>query len=564
MNEDEREFFVQTLRDKGECRNFEGTFRVSGNRIITGRVSAQVVEVDGEPAVFSIVRDISDLKLAQEALRQSEEHFRTVVESLAEALIITDPDDMVLYVNSRIKELTGYDSHDLVGRQAFELLTQPDEWDEMRERNRRRFQGQTETYETRVYRRNGSSFWAEVHATPYRNGAGEIIGTLGALIDITQRRELEGQLRQSQKMEAVGQLAAGIAHNFNNMLQAIMGSLSVALMKVEGDLRSHLLDAEESSQRASEIVRQLMLFARHGRRGEFRPVDLQHALANTVDLCRRSFDRRIDVSLQVPETLPTVDGDSGQLQQVLLNVCLNARDALEGVVNRDPTIRIEAETLSVPGDDGQRKVEIRVTDNGIGIDPEVLDQVFEPFFSTKDIGRGTGLGLATVYAIVHHHKGSIECESELGNGTTFVIRLPVAEAGVEDGPEAVPDSTPSGTETVLIVDDEAGIRNSLGRYLTKLGYRVLIAEDGRAGLELYKRSAGGVDLVLLDLSMPRMSGQEVLQALRGLNPEVRVIVFTGYPVHEEEFETVPPVLLKPVEFAVVARRVRALLDEVSE
>ena len=173
----------------------------------------------------------------------------------------------------------------------------------MRERNRRRFQGQTETYEIRVYRRNGSSFWAEVHATPYRNGAGEIIGTLGALTDITQRRELEGQLRQSQKMEAVGQLAAGIAHNFNNMLQAIMGSLSVALMKAQGDLKSHLLDAEESSQRASEIVRQLMLFARHGRRGEFRPVDLQHALANTVDLCRRSFDRRIDVSLRVPQTL---------------------------------------------------------------------------------------------------------------------------------------------------------------------------------------------------------------------------------------------------------------------
>ena len=152
VNDGARESFVQALREKGEVQNFESTFRESGNRIITGLVSAQIIDIDGEPCVFSIVRDISDLKLAQEALRQSEEHFRTVVESLAEALIITDPDDMVLYVNSRITELTGYDSHDLVGRQAFELLAQPDEWDEMRERNRRRFQGQTETYEIRLVR----------------------------------------------------------------------------------------------------------------------------------------------------------------------------------------------------------------------------------------------------------------------------------------------------------------------------------------------------------------------------------------------------------------------------
>jgi len=195
---------------------------------------------------------------------------------------------------------------------------------------------------------------------------------------------------------------------------------------------------------------------------------------------------------------------------------------------------------------------------------EVREQIFEPFFSTKEVGSGTGLGLATVYAIVEQHKGSIGCESELDVGTTFVVRLPVAEASVEGYREAAPDPTPHGTETVLVIDDEPGIRKSLDLYLTKLGYRVLLAEDGTAGLELYRNDQPHVDLVLLDLSMPHMSGQEVLRTLRGLKPDVKVILFTGYPLHGEEFETPPPVLLKPVNFAVVARRIREVLDGVGE
>jgi len=340
VNAAERELFIQTLRDKGECRNFEAAFRESADRIITGLVSAQVIDVNGEAAVFSIVRDISDLKQAQEALRESEEHFRAVVESLNEVLIITDDDDLVRYVNPRVTELTGYESHDLVGRRAYELLVRPDQWPEMQERNGRRMQGHTETYELKIYRRDGSSFWAEVHASPHQNTSGEIIGTLGALTDISERRQLEAQLRQSQKMEAVGQLAAGIAHNFNNMLQATMGSLAVALEDVQGDVKGHLLDAEESSRRGAAIVRQLMLFARHGRHADFRPVDLARILADTVELCGKTFDRGIEISLQGAETTATVTGDSGQLQQMFLNICLNARDALVGVVGRDPAIRI--------------------------------------------------------------------------------------------------------------------------------------------------------------------------------------------------------------------------------
>ena len=564
VNAAERELFIQTLRDKGECRNFEATFRESANRIITGRVSAQIIDVDGEAAVFSIVRDISDLKQAQEALRESEEHFRAVVESLNEGLIITDADDLVRYVNSRMTELTGYTSHDLVGRRAYEVLAQPDQWLEIQERNRQRMRGHAETYELKIYRRDGSSFWAEVHASPYRNASGEIIGTLGALTDISERRQLESQLRQSQKMEAVGQLAAGIAHNFNNMLQATMGSLALALEDVQGDVKSHLLDAEESSRRGAAIVKQLMLFARRGRRADFRPVDLSRILADTVELCGKSFDRRIEMSLHGAETPAKVNGDSGQLQQMFLNICLNARDALEGVIGRDPALQVSLGGPHLREESGHPCFEIRITDNGAGMGQEVREQIFEPFFSTKEVGSGTGLGLATAFAIVDQHKGSVECESELDVGTTFIVRLPVAEASVDGDRDTASEPTPHGTETILVIDDEPTIRKSLDLYLTKLGYRVLLAENGTAGLELYKKDENQVDLVLLDLSMPHMSGQEVLRTLRSLNPDVKVIIFTGYPLRGEEFEVTPPVLLKPVNFAVVARRVRDVLDGVGE
>ena len=557
-NDESRESFVLVLRDKGVCRNFENSFRTRDGRIIAGLVSAQIIDIEGEACVFAVSRDISDLKYAQEALFKSEEHFRSVVESLAEALIITDEHGVTRYANARVTELTGYEPSHLLGNRAHESLMHPDDWPDMRKRDEQRLQGHSETYEVRVFRRNGSWFWAEVHAAPCRNAAGEIIGTLGALTDISGRRHLEAQLRQSQKMEAVGQLAAGVAHNFNNMLQVIIGSLEAALPDVAGDVKSLLVDAEKSSRRAAEIVSQLVLFAHHGRRRNFEPLDVSRVLADTVDLCRRSFDRSITLSLRPSGITATVNGDSGQLQQVFLNICLNARDALKGVEGRNPAIQIEV-AASVSGDGDDQSVEIAIIDNGVGMSQDVRDQAFQPFFSTKEIDQGTGLGLATAYAIIDQHKGSIECESEVGVGTTFTIRLPAADVIVDTDLGVPTQATPSGEETVLVIDDEEGIRHSIGACLTRLGYRVLLAEDGRAGLDLFKQTRI-IDLVLLDLSMPQMSGREVLQALRALDPDVKVVLFTGYPLSQAEEGTVAAVLNKPVKFDDIARCIRGCLD----
>ena len=370
-NDESRESFVLVLRRKGVCRNFENSFRTRDGRIIAGLVSAQIIDIEGEACVFAVSRAISDLKYAQEALFKSEEHFRSVVESLAEALIITDEHGVTRYANARVTELTGYEPSHLLGNRAHESLMHPDDWPDMRKRDEQRLQGHSETYEVRVFRRNGSWFWAEVHAAPCRNAAGEIIGTLGALTDISGRRHLEAQLRQSQKMEAVGQLAAGVAHNFNNMLQVIIGSLEAALPDVAGDVKSLLVDAEKSSRRAAEIVSQLVLFAHHGRRRNFEPLAVSRVLADTVDLCRRSFDRSITLSLRPSGITATVNGDSGQLQQVFLNICLNARDALEGVEGRNPAIQIEV-AASVSGDGDDQSVEIAIIDNGVGMSQDAF------------------------------------------------------------------------------------------------------------------------------------------------------------------------------------------------
>ena len=377
---------------------------------------------------------------------------------------------------------------------------------------------------------------------------------------LTERRHAgEEQLRQSQKIEAVGQLTAGIAHNFNNMLQAITGSLEIAIADAPETMRRHLLDADRASRRGAEIVRQLMLFMRTAGPAESKPVEIEQILEDTVAICRRTFDRRIDISFNPPGSLPTVIGDAGHLHQVFLNICLNARDALEGIVRRDPCIRVEVDAPR-PEANQPRNLSVRVVDNGCGIANEDQGQVFEPFFTTKEVGKGTGLGLSTAFAIVRQHNGSLTCESQVGVGTTFTVQLPAVGIEAERGRREAGDVVPIGTETILLIDDEEVIRSSVSAFLSRLGYTVLLGEDGKRGVEVYEQNADEVDLVLLDLSMPHMSGREVLRALRELDSDVKVIIFTGYPLDAREFEGTISVLLKPVKAQEMALRVREELD----
>ena len=385
--------------------------------------------------------------------------------------------------------------------------------------------------------------------------------------EITERRQLESQLRQAQKMEAVGQLTAGLAHNFNNMLQGIVGNVSLALMQATGEMHEILADANQSAERAADMIRHLLVFSRQGVQPELRPVDMATVTAEALDMARRTFDRRIAIHGGESDLPGEVMGDAGQLEQVVLNLLINARDALEETLD-EPAIHLLLEAVDLapsaathPDARPGQYIAVRVSDNGVGMDSGTRERVFEPFFTTKEVDKGTGLGLSTVYGIVQQHGGWIECDTAPGQGSTFSVYLPHAAARVSGGGAPGSGGEPRGTETILVIDDEDIVRRTASRLLQHYGYTVLLAHDGPRGIELFAQHQPEIDLVLLDLSMPVMTGREVLQHLRALSSDTRIAFFTGYAAESEgESADVATVIQKPFTSLQLAETVRAVLD----
>jgi signal transduction histidine kinase/ActR/RegA family two-component response regulator len=381
------------------------------------------------------------------------------------------------------------------------------------------------------------------------------------LEDLKKLGQAEARLRQAQKMEAVGQLTAGIAHNFNNMLQSILLNLELTAAIAPARLQAGLNEATEEGLRAAEMIRQLMIFGRQRPAGRYGCFDLGQVVQNTVEICRKTFDRKIELRIAVAEGLPLALGDATQVQQVLLNLCLNARDALAEVERAHPYIEVRA-GVSAEGGEGERRLRVEVQDNGCGMDAPTRERIFEPFFTTKEVGKGTGLGLATVYAIVRDHQGQIECQSALGKGSTFRLLLPL---GAQE-PEAeswLQDTIPQGRETLLIIDDDRGPRQAMARMLREQGYTVLEAVDGGEGLEVFQRDKEGLGLVILDLSMPGLSGGQVLARLKAQAPGLPVVLCSGYALPAGQFEGAAAILQKPVRAAELGQAVRQALDRLS-
>ncbi|MCC7261443.1 MAG: GAF domain-containing protein [Candidatus Latescibacteria bacterium] len=380
--------------------------------------------------------------------------------------------------------------------------------------------------------------------------------------DLKRLSRTEERLRQAQKLEAVGQLTAGVAHNFNNLLQAVVANLTMAMMKGPEVVQPWLQEAEKAAMRGADLVRQLMLYTRE-KTGvfTFQPVAMSRVVEDALSLCRKTFDRRLELQAELDAELPLVSGDASQLQQVLLNLYMNARDALAEVEGRQPVIRTTARRVEqvAPGkQEKQAYVQVQVCDNGTGMDPQTREHIFEPFFTTKEVGKGTGLGLATVYGILERHQGWIECESEVGVGTTLSVYLPLASAAATETKTEAPGQVRGGVETLLLIDDEVPVRQSVARLFTDLGYRVLEAEDGQRGLEL--AGLHRADLVLLDWSMPGLSGREVLRRLQTLDPQLKVMIFSGYAPDHRECEGVVAVVEKPFSIRHLASTVRWVLD----
>jgi len=387
---------------------------------------------------------------------------------------------------------------------------------------------------------------------------------------IDEREVLEEQLRQAQKMEAVGQLTAGIAHNFNNLLQGIIGNVGLCLEEASQALQPLLEDVEKAGFRAAEMVQQLMVFSRQGVQPLYAPVDTKPLMQEAVGICHKTFDRRIRIDLEETGLDARVMGNRGQLEQVFLNLLINARDALLSHESRPPIIRVRSDVIAVEGSESEAEVEtvhrsgsyvrLRVEDNGEGMDAETRARIFEPFFTTKEVDVGTGLGLSTAYGIVRQHGGWIECDSEPSAGSVFSIFLPLWTETVDGEGEMKEVGELEGDETILVIEDEEIVRKTTILVLQRYGYTALEAADGIEGLDVLQQEGERIDLVLLDLSMPRLSGPEVLAEIRALRPELKVVLCTGYTSTERDFEGIAGVVQKPFKGEELARAVRDALD----
>ncbi len=394
----------------------------------------------------------------------------------------------------------------------------------------------------------------------------------GVVTDVTDQHNLEGQLRQAQKMEAVGQLAGGVAHDFNNWLTIILGNLDLLKQSLPAHAAEQELvaDTETAAVRAAELTAKMLGFARRTAL-QLKPVNLDRVVEETAALLRRTIDPRIRLEVWSAPELARAQADPSQVHQLLLNLCLNARDAMsQGGVLRLETDNVVLDDESVRGQIEARAgafVRLRVQDTGSGIAPAVLPRIFEPFFTTKEPGKGTGLGLAMVFGIVKQHQGWIECHSRVGEGTRFDIYLPRAaprpSAAVESSPARGHGTARHGHETILLVDDEPMIRQLGQTILESYGYQILLAEDGQQAVEVFGREPRGIDLVLLDLTMPRLSGADAFRLLRELDPEIRVLFASGYSADQAFRPLEEPgtgFVGKPYRPNELAQAVRTALD----
>ncbi len=532
---------------------------------------------DGRLVRQGIVIDVTERKQREDARREAEGRLRGILDRVQLLAVMVDVHGRVTFCNSHLLRVTGWTREEVVGRDWFELSVPEAE----RESSRRAFdralaEGSNEaSVEIPVITRGGGLRQVVWDGVVIHDGSGEAIGAASFGRDITEQRQLENQYRQSQKMEAVGQLAGGIAHDFNNLLQVIAGYANLVLedLPAGAPLFGEISEIKRASDRATRLVRQLLAFSRR-QTMERRLIEPNATIGPLLQMLHRVIGEHIELDFRPGDGLPWVSADPGQIEQVLVNLCLNARDAMPGGG------RITISTgLEVVGEEFCRRhpwaragefVVIEVSDTGPGIPPEILDHIFEPFFTTKEVGKGTGLGLATVYGIVKQHEGMIDVTPRSGGGTSFKIFLPATrEAAHVEEPSRAADLGPVGHETILLAEDEELVRSLALRVLEHAGYRVLVARDGAEAIALVESRGSEIDLALLDVVMPKANGPQVRARIRDIHPGMAVLFCSGYSRQMLPGSVVPDdenieLLVKPYAPRVLLDRVRAAMTRRAE
>ncbi|HVP67743.1 MAG TPA: PAS domain S-box protein [Anaeromyxobacteraceae bacterium] len=491
----------------------------------------------GEREVGVQLLDVGARRQAEQALRRSEQRYRHLVENQQDLIVEADVDGRVRFASPSYCRLFGKSIEEVVGQHFMPLVHAEDRGATLQALEKLFLPPHTCTVEQRAMTPGGWR-WLAWSDQAVLDENGEVVSIVAVGRDVTTQRAMEERLRQSEKLHAIGQLAGGVAHDFNNQLTGILsaGEILAQALKAEPELRELAEMVVTAAEHSTRLTRQLLAYARKGKLKTV-PVDVHGTVQDVIALLRRSIDKRIAIRQALEARPSTTLGDSGQLHNALLNLALNARDAMpEGgeltFASRTVDLTradVEAGRLDVvPG----RYVALEVRDTGVGMDAETRSHLFEPFFTTKDVGKGSGLGLAAVYGTMKTHRGAVDVSSERGRGTAFTLYLPLVEPETRAADlEAVP--AVEARRRILVVDDERVVRDVLRRLLERAGHHVLVADGAEEGLEIYRQSWHHLDLVIMDVMMPDMDGREALARMREVNPNVRAVLSSGYSVDAE-------------------------------
>jgi two-component system, cell cycle sensor histidine kinase and response regulator CckA len=531
-----------------------------------------------EQKMMQLEEEVATRIEAESALRQSESRYRRLFETMRDGLVHTDMQGAIVDANESFMQMLGYGTRELYGIMYLSLV--PVEWHRTQLQTIERqlqTRGFSDVFGIELRRADGSLFPAEARTVVVRDEAGAGEGIWSIVRDVSdvrmaeaRRKSLEQDLFQAQKMEVVGRLAGGVAHDFNNMLGVILGNSDMALHDMSDDnpLRTYLEEIQEAASRSADLTSQLLAFARKQTIAP-RVLDLNEAITSVLKMLKRLIGEDVDLAWVPAAEVWPVRMDPTQIDQVLANLSINARDAIDGVG------RITIETANVtmdqaycaenPGTTPGEYVMLALCDNGCGMDEDTLEHIFEPFFTTKEVHQGTGLGLPMVYGIVKQNNGHIDVRSEPGKGTIIRIHLPRYEGAVTKTPAAVaPEIQRSRGETILLVEDEGAIMTLATRMLETMGYRVLAADNPHQALHLVTKDQGQVHLLITDVVMPGMNGGELADQLRVLCPEVKVLFMSGYTAdvlaHRSILDEDLNFIQKPFSSRDLAQKVRSALD----
>jgi len=524
------------------------------------------------PAIERELREAKsrrERRRAEEALRESEKRLQAILDNSPAIIFLKNTEGRYLYVNPQFAKLTPLTREQILGKTDDEIFL-PAQAAAFRADDLKVLQAGVALEFEEVADQQDGPHTSIVSKFPLRNAEGKVYAICAIATDITERKSLEAQLRQAQKMEAIGQLAGGIAHDFNNLLTVINGYSELMLLSlpVEHPHCATFEQIRQAGEKASRLNRQLMAFSRQ-QVLQPKVLDLNAVVANIDTMLQRVIGEDIDLLTILSPGLASVKADPGQIEQVLMNLVVNARDAMPAggrltIETADVVLDTDYARTHVAVNPG-RYVMLAVSDNGCGMDAETQARIFEPFFTTKELGKGTGLGLSTVYGIVKQSGGHIEVYSEPGRGTTFRIYLPrIEEAAEAVEPGKAREQLPRGSETILLVEDEAGVRTLAKTILQTHGYTVLDAAQGKDAFLLSGQHEGLIHLMVTDMVMPEMSGREVAERLKPLRPNMKVLFMSGFTdkamVHHGELGPGMAFLQKPFTPQTLARKVREVLD----